>query len=125
MSSLSTLTNLTGLFLGGNNITDVSALSTLTKLTRLFLGNNNISDLSPLVANTGLSSDDYIDVSNNPLSDLSRNTHIPALQERGVEVQFGTSKPAIMKIERSMIPMVWETRVPIHDPTGGKRKGRM
>ena len=46
-----------------NSISDVSALSGLTQLTDLFLWGN-------------------------PLSDASINTHIPAMQARGIEIQF-------------------------------------
>ena len=118
ISPLSGLTRLTGLFLGGNNrISEVSALSGLTNLTRLGLeinsitdisplsgltglqvlglSNNSISNLAPLVANTGLGRGDLVDVRRNPLSTTSLNTHIPALQARGVTVYFGTSKPAV------------------------------
>ena len=50
----------------------------------------------------GLGSGDAIDVRNNPLSDTSLNTYIPALQSRGVEVQFGSSKPAVVEKETRM-----------------------
>jgi len=88
ISPLSGLTNLSRLRLEENSITDVSALSGLTNLTSLLLYSNRISDLSPLVANTGLGSGDRVDVRDNPLSDASINTHIPALQDRGVTVRF-------------------------------------
>ena len=88
VSALSGLTSLTNLRLSSNSITDVSALSGLTNLETLWLRSNSITDLAPLVANTGLGSGDDVDVRNNPLSDASINTHIPALQNRGVTVQF-------------------------------------
>ncbi|MEM9090357.1 MAG: leucine-rich repeat domain-containing protein, partial [Cyanobacteria bacterium P01_F01_bin.53] len=55
-SFLSTLTGLTSLDLGENNISDCSFLSTLTGLTSLELGSNNISDCSFLSTLTGLTS---------------------------------------------------------------------
>ena len=88
VSVVSGLTGLTYLNLNGTNIADISSLSGLTHLTELYLGWNNISDLSPLVANTGLGSGDEINVRQNPLSYQSLYTHIPALQQRGVEVEF-------------------------------------
>ena len=88
ISPLSGMTSLTALFLSNNSITDISPLSGMTSLTELDLSNNSISDLAPLVANTGLGSGDRVDVRTNPLSDASINTHIPALQGRGVRVQF-------------------------------------
>ena len=89
ISALSGLTNLTDLRLNDNNITDISALSGLTNLTVLHLWLNNISDLAPLVANTGLDSEDKVDVRGNPLNAASISTHISTLQDRrGVTVSF-------------------------------------
>ena len=97
LTGLEHATNLTYLELWSNSIKDVSALSSLTNLTVLLLQNNSISDLSPLVANSGLGQGDYVNVSQNPLSATSLNTHIPALQGRGVHVWFDSSKPAVPK----------------------------
>ena len=78
------MTNLTGLWLGDNAVSDLTPLAGLTNLTELRLENNNISDLAPLVENPGLGLGNWLDVRGNPLSDESINTHIPALQARGV-----------------------------------------
>ena len=78
------LTNLATLWLGDNAISDLTPLAELTNLTELRLENNNISDIAPLMENTGLGIGNWIDVQGNPLSDASINTHIPALQARGV-----------------------------------------
>ena len=102
LSPLSGLTNLRSLGLSDNSISDVSALSGLTNLIGLGLSSNSISDLSPLAANTGLGNGDVVDVRNNPLSDTSINTHIPALQGRRVEVRFGALKPAVEKREQDI-----------------------
>ena len=88
LSGLAGLTNLGRLGLGGNNIMDISELAGLTNLTRLWLWGNNISDISPLVANAGLGSGDEVDVKGNPLNRASIETHIPALESRGVTVEF-------------------------------------
>lgn len=88
ISVLAKLTNLIQLALNDNCISDLSALSNLTNLTHLNLSNNRISDFSLLVTNTGFGSGDEVDVRKNPLSPESLNTHIPALQSRGVDVQF-------------------------------------
>ena len=93
ISPLNGLTNLTGLDLGDNPIADISTLDGLTNLTSLDLRRTSISDISPLVANTGLGSGDAVDVSENPLNDAAVNTHIPALQSRGVLVFFANLKP--------------------------------
>ena len=88
ISPLAGLTQLTELHLHKNAISDISALAGLTDLTLLYLGHNAITDLSPLVANTGLGNGDKVIVKENPLNALSFSTHIPALQSRGVNVEF-------------------------------------
>ena len=70
-----------------NLIADISPLAGLTQLRYLELEGNSITDISPLVANTGLEGG-YVYVRENPLSDASINTHIPALQSRWVTVKF-------------------------------------
>ena len=99
ISALAGLTQLTSLYLDGNSISDVSALSALTQLTVLNLRNNAILDVSPLVGlelpgtqwdSTGL----YIE--RNPLSYASINTHIPAMQAKGVEIKFGNRTPTTL-----------------------------
>ena len=82
ISALSNLTHLESLDLGYNSISDISVLSNLTNLTYLNLSDNAISDLSPLVANTGIGGGDRVFVANNPLSDESLATHLPALYSK-------------------------------------------
>ena len=101
VAALSGMTNLIFLGLDNNSISDVAALSGMTNLRWLELYNNNISDIAPLVTNTGLGSGDEVDVRNNPLSSISLNTHIPALQARGVDVRFGAGKPAVVDEQKS------------------------
>ncbi|MCY3736536.1 MAG: leucine-rich repeat domain-containing protein [Gemmatimonadaceae bacterium] len=84
LTPLAGLTNLTWLRLGDNAVSDLTPLAGLTNLTELRLENNNISDLAPLVENPGLGLGNWLDVRGNPLSDESIDTHIPALQARGV-----------------------------------------
>ena len=100
ISAVAGLTNLTWLNLWGNPISDISPVVGLTNLKDLYLGGgNNISDLSPLVANAGLGSGDTVNVQYNPLSYQSIHTHIPALQSRGVTVEFDNqAHPALLKI---------------------------
>ena len=91
ISALADLKQLTYLELTGNNIPDVSALADLKQLTHLELTDNNISDVSPLArlnltGRRGNSTGLYL--RQNPLSDASINTHIPAMQARGIEVEF-------------------------------------
>ena len=89
LSPLSDLTSLTTLNLvGKNEIVDLEPLAHLTSLEGLHLYGNRISDVSPLVANEGLGSGDVVDLRRNPLGRASLETHVPALRERGVEVEF-------------------------------------
>ena len=98
ISSLAGLTKLAVLSLENNQFSDISSLAGLTNLTFLRLSNNNISDISSLVANTGLGEWEWVNLQGNPLSYPSIYTHIPALQERGVEVNFDTRTPHRIRI---------------------------
>ena len=93
VSPLSGLNSLTHLTLADNNIADVSPLSGLTSLTYLQLGGNWISDVSPLVANQGLGNGDVVYLRWNPLGEVSRETHVPALRQRGVDVRIDAHAP--------------------------------
>ena len=95
ISALSGLTNLVVLGLWNNLISDISALSGLTNLFFVGLWDNVISDISPLVANSGFGQGEEVNVSENPLNEASINTHIPALQSRGLEVHFSNLKPLL------------------------------
>ena len=87
LTGLEGATNLTELWLNWNSISDISALAGLTNLTDLHFRHNYISDLSPLVSNTGLGTERHGSMwrENPRLNDASIDTHIPALQSRGVE----------------------------------------
>ena len=80
------LRRLVHLNLNHSELSDVSALAGLTNLTSLYLTGNKLSDIAPLVANTGLDSGDEVALGNNPLNEAAINTHIPALEARGVTV---------------------------------------
>ena len=85
LSPLAGLVNLGELNLSHNSVGDLSPLAGLIHLRRLNLAYNSVSDLSPLIGLTHLRE---LDLRNNPLSYQSINTHIPAIQSRGVTVQF-------------------------------------
>ena len=68
LSPLAGMTQLTGLYLLGNDISDLSPLANLTQLQILFLSLNNISDLSPLANLTQLQ---RLYLSSNDISDIS------------------------------------------------------
>ena len=99
ISGMIDLIHLETLSLHNNSISDISTLANLSNLRSLRMYNNSISDLSPLVANIGLGSGGYLDVRRNPLNYASIYTHIPALQARGVRVDFNNRTPTkLMKI---------------------------
>ena len=99
ITPVTNLTNLEWLDMPNNSISDISAVQNLTQLVELYFQNNAVSDLSPLVANTGLGTDDELGMRGNPLSYPSIYTHIPALQARGVYVDFDNLTPTtIVKI---------------------------
>ena len=118
ISALSGLTQLTTLNLGGNSILDISALAGLTQLNTLYLWRNSILDISALAGLTQLNTlylwrNSILDISpllglnltgtqwnstglylrGNPLSYASINTHIPAMQAKGIGVQFDPRTP--------------------------------
>ena len=139
VSPLAGLTRLTHLYLQWNAITDISALSGLTRLNFLDLSDNEISDISVL---SGLTQLAYLDLSNNaildvspliglelletqwdgprlyigrnPLSYTSINTHIPAMQAKGVEVRFGSRTPTrLVKISGTAQQGIVNTVLPL------------
>ena len=120
VSALAKLIQLTSLRIGGNTISDVSALATLTQLTSLELWDNNISNIAPLVKLnlTGTEWDRTgLDIRGNPLSDASINTHIPAMQAKGIVVAFDGSDGALTQDvsgEKIVGPWLW-----VITPTGG------
>ena len=100
INPLKGLVNLEQLDLRQNRITGINPLTELIHLEKLYLNDNMIVDLKPLVDNLGLVNEnpvhreggfniraDVVGVSGNPLSDASKNEHIPALEARGVIVR--------------------------------------
>ena len=99
VAPLAKLTQLESLWLHNNSIVDVAPLAKLTQLETLWLHYNSISDIIPLVGlnltgtewdNTGL----YL--WGNPLSYVSINTHIPAMQAKGIVVAFSNRTPTTL-----------------------------
>ena len=99
ITPLTNLTQLTELSLWNNSISDITPLAGLTQLTHLYLANNSISDITPLAGLTQLT---QIWLLGNPLSYASINTHIPAMQTRGIEVEF--DEPPVEEPERQFTP---------------------
>ena len=100
ISSLAELKNLTSLNISRNNIRNISPLAELKQLTRLDIGYNNISDISPLVELKKLTG---LYISGNPLNYASINTHISAIQAKGIEMDFDERVPRhLVKISDPM-----------------------
>jgi len=87
ISALAGLDNLVDLDLSDNDISDVSAIASMSSLVSLNLKRNKIADIEALVDNLDLGADDDVDLRNNPLNQEAINTHIPALEARGVTVR--------------------------------------
>jgi internalin A len=83
---LAEMTNLTALFLGGNDIIDISLLAGRTNLTHLYLDNNQISDISAL---TELMSLVILHLQKNPLNQEACDIHIPKIRENnpGIDIR--------------------------------------
>lgn len=82
------LPKLRRLNLASNRICDIFPLQQLVQLEYLNLAQNKITDIEPLVNNVGLSQGDTVIVEDNPLSQVSVEQHIPALEARGVIVKW-------------------------------------
>jgi Leucine-rich repeat (LRR) protein/murein DD-endopeptidase MepM/ murein hydrolase activator NlpD len=88
ISPLAGLAGIDSLRLTSNQISDISALAGMINLGYLGLTSNQISDIKPLVDNPGISANDQVYITDNPLSATSVNVYIPELQARGVYVYF-------------------------------------
>ena len=102
VTPLAELIQLRKLRLNFNNIADVAPLAKLTQLTELDLRNNSISDCGTFGGGlnlTGTEREIGLRLMDNPLSYASINTHIPAMQAKGVKVEFDAiAHPALLKI---------------------------
>ncbi|MDP6583874.1 MAG: right-handed parallel beta-helix repeat-containing protein, partial [Anaerolineales bacterium] len=103
ISSISNLTQLKVLQIHDNQISDISPLANFTNLKELHLYYNQISDLSPLLENSGLAGKIYLkpgygDKENNPLSNTTYTTQIPALVKRGIAVEYDEPPADIIKM---------------------------
>lgn len=88
INALTNLTNLLELTISDNQISDISALTGLINLKYLNLSVNKISDIQPLIQNQGINDGDTVTLYSNPLSEISINTFIPQLVDRGVDISY-------------------------------------
>ena len=82
---MTSLTNLTKLDLGDNQIIDIAPLASLTQLNWVDLSNNRISNISPLASLIRLR---LLFLGLNPLSQESIDVHAPNLSSRRVNVEL-------------------------------------
>lgn len=88
LAPLALMTDLLTIEASFNNLSDIAVLEFFPELTDVWLLQTQLTDLGPLVANPGIGTGDHLYLLYNPLSDEARNTQIPALQARGVTVQY-------------------------------------
>ena len=103
VSGLANLTNLVELGLWATAVSDVSALANLTNLDRLSLSDTAVSDVSPLLGLSLRGETDWDSIGLRlwgcPLSYASIHTHIPALEAKGIKVDFdNVAHPALLKV---------------------------
>ena len=89
LTPLAGLTNLTGLDLWENNISDLTPLAGLSSLTRLDLDDNNITDLTPLAGLTNLT---LLYLDDNNITDL---TPLAGLTNLGCFILTTTTSPTL------------------------------
>lgn len=86
ISPLSGMRDLSVLNLAANQVSDVSPLGHLNALREVYLNGNAIEEISALAQVLGYYS--MVDLRGNPLDEVARTTHVPAMQARGAVVQF-------------------------------------
>ena len=88
VAPLAGLTKLKELHLAANGVDDLGPLASLGEIEKLDASVNLITDLGPLVSNSGVDTDDEIDVQGNPLSQNALCSQIPDLLARGVNLAY-------------------------------------
>jgi Leucine-rich repeat (LRR) protein len=78
LDDLADMTQLTVLFIGDNQLSDISGLSGLVNLEELYISNNQISDISPLAGLTQLK---VLQLQHNKITDISPLSGLTNLSE--------------------------------------------
>ena len=128
ITPLAGLENLRVLGLTGNTIGETKPLAGLTNLTVLQLGGNDISDISAVAGLTNLTGTSWdstgLYLERNPLSYASINTHIPAIQAKGVEVKFDNrTVTTLLNISGAISASNNALTVEVRDSDGRKFEG--
>jgi hypothetical protein len=101
ISPLQSLSNLRILQLGSNAVANIDLLAGMETLELVGLSCNEITNIKPLVDNPGIGAGDRVELGGNELDDISKNTYMPALEARGVEVSFPTRGACIGLIKEN------------------------
>ena len=104
VSSLANLTNLETLDLQSTDVSDIAALARLTQLKTLRLGSTDVSDIAALARLTNL---ETLDLKDCPLNAAAHQTHIPAIQANGTEVEFDPFKPIHLPRVPSLVSLIY------------------
>ncbi len=104
VAPLAKLTQLTWLSLASTAVSDVAPLAKLTQLTTLYLSSTAVSDVAPLAKLTQLT---YLDLRNCPLNAAAHQTHLPAIQANGTEVEFDPFKPIHLPRVPGLVSLIY------------------
>ena len=113
---VSGLTNLTVLNLTGNNLSDISPVSGLTNLTRLGLGGNNLSDISPV---SGLTNLTVLDLTGNNLSDITPVSGLTNLTEMGLGGNNLSDISPVSGLTNLTVLAIWNNNLSDISPVSG------
>ena len=130
LTGLEAATNLTGLFLHHNSITDISVVADLTKLTKLFIWDNPISDISAVsglirLTKLGLGSNSITGISavsgltnltvlylyQNSISDISAVSGLTNLTELYLDNNSITDISAVSGLTRLTALRLWSNSI--------------
>jgi internalin A len=67
-------------------VSDLGFISRLTNLTKVYLAGNDITNLQPLVDNLGIGAGDTVDLTDNPINCRAQARQLRSLRARGVTV---------------------------------------
>ena len=93
LTPLVNLKQLTHLWIFNTDVSDLTPLAKLENLTFLLIGASAFSDVAPL---TGLTQLKTLRLLHTTLNYASLYTHIPAMQDRGVQVRFDMRTPTTL-----------------------------
>jgi len=106
LTPLADLTNLTELWLSGNQISDLAPLANLSNLTHLQLSENQINDLTPLANLTNLR---MLFLSNNQIHDLTPLANLTNLEDLWLYGNQVTDFTPLMELTSLLLLVIDDT----------------